>query len=94
MLRMSEDVEAATQKIASALAGLEQVSFDLDINVHRTAHGKTSISIVVTLWFGDALSREVEGNDIDSLAKYCREVADRNLAKIREIAKANTITKE
>ena len=91
--QINEEVQSAAEAIAAALEGLEQVTFAMDILVHRTTHGKASIFITVTLWLGHEFSRKVKGSDdVEWLAKECRETAVGMLSKMQEIAKANRPT--
>jgi len=88
--KTKEDIESVAKMVASALEGLEQVSFGLDFVIDRNTHGAVTISSVVTLWFGHEFSKKVHGGeDVQALAKSCREIALQRLAKIREIAEAN-----
>lgn len=92
--RTKEDLEAAVTTIGAALLGLEQVSFKLHLVIEKDPRGKTAFSTVVSLWFGHEFSTKVHGSeDIEDLAKRCRETALERLMKIRVIAKANELTK-
>jgi hypothetical protein len=90
MKRIEEEIEAAAKTIEAALVGLEQVSFTLDVFIHRSSHGQSKLYVNVILWFGHHFQKKVSGgDDIEWLAKECRTVAVEELAKISEIAKAN-----
>lgn len=95
MLKQTEgEVESVAKAIEMALHGLEQVTFAMDVYVHRTTHGQKSLHVAVTLYFAHSFSKTVKGgDDVEWLARECRETAIANIAKLVEIAKANGLTK-
>lgn len=90
LTKTQEELEAVATKIGEALLSLNQVTFTLELNATRTGDGKKVVFLAVTLWFGHEFSKRVTGgDDVDALARSCREVALQRLSKIRDIAKAN-----
>jgi hypothetical protein len=88
--QVNAEVETVAAVISHALEGLKHITFTLDVYIRRTAEGRKDLVIYVTMWFGHHFSQKVTGgDDIEWLAKECREEAIRNLSKIHEIAKAN-----
>lgn len=95
MLKQTEDeVESVAKVLETALQGIEQVTFAMDVYVRRTTHGKKSLNVAVTLYFAHSFPKTVKGgDDVEWLVRECRETAIAQIAKIVEISKANGLTK-
>ncbi len=75
----------ANERLAEALAGLSDVTWTLIVTARQSSHHKAGVKIYtrVEIWFHHSFKKALTGDDdIEWLAKACRELAEETLAKM------------